>query len=160
MDTNEEQFKLYKQTETSPQIFGDVTAIVSVVRDGARYHGEVFVMVERPERKLMTTTFAVHSSTVPPVNVDMEFAISIGRDNARARIADLLNAAFDNGKNWQVFLTPFVFEDVVVSHLAKLWMSDRWRKQLYEIEETTNSPALKALLKQLRGLQFISLTSK
>ncbi len=157
-DKATQRFQVYIPTATSPAIFGEVIAIVGVARDGSRYFGDVNVLVERPKRRLLVTAFTVDSTAVPAINVDMNFAISVGRDNARARIAELLMEKFEDGKNWQVFATPFVFQEVEQEHLARLWMLDKWRKQLFQITDRTECPALKDYLGQLKSLPFIKFT--
>lgn len=147
------QFAVYVSTPSSPQFFGDIVIIASASPlTGARYKGEAFVLVERCPTSLFHTRISANGSSVPSgVNpIDLDFVLDAALNAGKADIAGLLNARFEETKDWGLFSKPIDYQLVEPIHLARLWMMNKWHAEIEKIYDTSECEALIEWLNTVR----------
>lgn len=139
------KFSVFSVSPASPQFFGDIAIVVGASPDnGGRYKGESFVLIERGPRPLYHTRISVNAANVPSnvLSVDLDFVLDAALGAGKGDVAGLLNSRFEETKDWSLFAKPIEFQSVEPVHLARLWMMNRWQKEMRKIYDASECEAL------------------
>lgn len=139
------KFSVFAASPSSPQFFGEIAIIVGASPDnGGRYKGECFALVERGPSSLYHTRISVNAVNVPSsvLSVDLDFVLDAALGAGKGNIADLLNSRFQETKDWSLFARPIEYQSAEPAHLARLWMMNKWQKEIRKIYDTSECEAL------------------